>query len=160
RTGYTSEIGYEVYVRNATANAPAVWDKILAAGEPHGLRVIGPCHIRRIEGGFLAHGCDITFDTNPFELGMGYDWMATFDGGDFIGREALAKVKAEGASRGLAGIEIGGPPLGSFNDGTMIDSFGVYDGEQRIGYVPSACFSPRLEKNIGYAMVPTRYLEL
>lgn len=160
RTGYTSEIGYEVYVKNATKNAPAVWNMILEAGEPHGLKVIGPCHIRRIEGGFLAHGSDITFDTNPFEIGMGYDWMVNFEGGDFIGREALAKVKAEGATRGLAGIEISGPPLGSYNDGSMIDSFAVYDGEEAIGYVPSACFSPRLEKNIGYAMVPTAYLEL
>ncbi len=160
RTGYTSEVGYEVYVKEATRCAPAVWQMILAAGEAHGLRVTGPCHIRRIEGGILAHGSDITFRTNPFEIGMGYDWMVNFDGGDFIGRSALAEVKAQGATRGLAGIELGGSPLGSYNDGSMIDSFHVYDGEEKVGYVPSACYSPRLEKNIGYAMVPTRYLEL
>jgi len=160
RTGYTSEIGYEVYVKDATIHAAAVWDMILEAGEPHGLRVIGPCHIRRIEGGFLAHGSDITFRTNPFEIGMGYDWMVNFDGPDFIGKDALAKVKEEGPGRGLAGIEIGGQPLGSYNDGSMIDCFDVYDGEERIGEVTSACFSPRLEKNIGYAMVPSSYLEL
>src|SRR5699024_9979471 len=160
RTGYTSEIGYEVYVKDATRNAPAVWDMIVEVGQPHGLRVIGPCHIRRIEGGFLAHGCDITFNTNPFEIGMGYDWMVNFDGPDFIGKGALARVKEQGASRGLAGIEIDGAPLGSYNDGSMIDVFDVYDGDQRIGEVTSACFSPRREKSIGYAMVPTAYKEL
>lgn len=160
RTGYTAEVGYEVYVKNASRDAPAVWDMIVEAGKPHGLRVIGPCHIRRIEGGILAHGCDITFTTNPFEIGMGYDWMVNFDGPDFIGKSALARVKERGASRGLAGVEIGGPPLGSFNDGSMIDVFGAYDGEERIGEVTSACFSPRLEKNIGYAMVPTEYFEI
>src|SRR5690625_169348 len=86
RTGYTSELGYEIYLRDATANGIKLWDRVLEAGRPHGLQVIGPCHIRRIEGGILAFGCDIWYDTNPFEVGMGYDWMVDLRGGDdFIG---------------------------------------------------------------------------
>ena len=161
RTGYTAELGYEIYVHDASRNAMRIWDLIWQAGEPHGMKVIGPCHIRRIEGGILAHGSDITFDTNPYEVGMGYDWMVSLDkGADFIGKAALQHIKAAGPHRKLAGVEIGGAPLGTFNDGSMIDVFGVYDGEQRVGEVTSACYSPRLEKNIGYAMVPIELTEV
>src|SRR5699024_8829200 len=79
RTGYTGEIGYEIYVHDASQNAEKLWQLVLEAGEPHGLRVIGPCHIRRIEGGMLAHGADITVQTTPFGVGMGYDWMVDLE---------------------------------------------------------------------------------
>ena len=136
---------------------------MLEAGKPHGLEVIGPCHIRRIEGGILALGptCDMWYDTNPYEVGMGYDWMVDLESGThFIGHEALAKIKAEGPKRKLVGVEIGGEQLGSYNDGSMIDVFPVHKDGSRIGRVTSACFSPRLEKNIGYAMVPIEHSDL
>ena len=156
RTGYTAEVGYEIYVRDASRDGVRLWDAIWEAGQPHGLKVIGPCHIRRIEAGILAHGSDITFDTNPFEVGMGYDWMVNLDQeADFIGKEALTRIKAEGPRRMLAGIEIGGERLGSYIDGSMMDVMPVLYGGQRVGEVTSACYSPRLEKNIGYAMLPT-----
>lgn len=161
RTGYTSELGYEIYLRDATANGQRLWDRVLEAGRPHGLKVIGPCHMRRIEGGILAFGCDIWYDTNPFEVGMGYDWMVDLRGDDdFIGRRALERIKAEGVSRKLVGLEIGGPSVGCFNDGSMIDVFPVYKGDLRVGGVTSACYSPRLKKNIGMAMVPVEYSEI
>ncbi len=138
-----------------------LWDAVLEAGKPHDLAVIGPCHIRRIEGGILALGCDMWFDTNPYEVGMGYDWMVDLEqGADFIGKEALHKIKVEGPKRQLVGVEIEGANVGSFNDGAMIDVFGVNLGGDRIGEVTSACWSPRLEKNIGFAMVPTEHSEL
>ena len=163
RTGYTSELGFEIYLYEASKNGVALWDAVLEAGKPHGLEVIGPCHIRRIEGGILAlgPGCDMWYDTNPYEVGMGYDWMVDLESGtDFIGHEALAKIKAEGPKRKLVGVEIGGEQLGSYNDGSMIDVFPVHKDGSRIGRVTSACFSPRLEKNIGYAMVPIEQSEL
>lgn len=161
RTGYSGEIGYEIYVKNASQNAVAVWDRIWEAGAPHGMRVIGPCHIRRIEGGILAHGSDITFDTNPFEVGMGYNWMVNLNQeADFIGKQALQRIKSEGPTRKLAGLEIGGDRLGSYNDGSMIDVFPTYHDGREVGYVTSACHSPRLEKNIGYAMLPVELAEL
>ena len=58
------------------------------------------------------------------------------------------------------GVEIDGAKLGSYNDGSMIDVFPVHKGGGRIGEVTSACFSPRLEKNIGFAMVPIEHSEL
>lgn len=161
RTGYTSELGYEIYLYDATANGNTLWKTVLEAGAPHDLRVIGPCHIRRIEGGILAFGCDIWYDTNPFEVDMGYTWMVDLDqDADFIGKQALLRIKSEGPRRKLVGVEIDGPSLGSFIDNEMIDTFPVFDGSHRIGSVTSACHSPRLEKNIGFAMLPIEHAHM
>ena len=157
-TGYTAELGYEIYLYGASEHGVRLWEAVLEAGKPHDLAVIGPCHIRRIEGGILALGCDMWYDTNPYEVGMGYDWMVDLEqGSDFIGKEALHRIKEEGPNRKLVGVEISGAPLGAYNDGTMIDVFPVQKNGGRIGEVTSACFSPRLEKNIGYAMVPIEH---
>ncbi|MBA2575665.1 MAG: glycine cleavage system protein T [Euzebyaceae bacterium] len=163
RTGYTAELGYEIYLRNASRDGAKLWDTVLEAGEPHQLRVIGPCHIRRIEGGILALGDDMWYDTNPFEVGYGFEstWMVDLDQeADFVGKDALRRIKEQGISRKLVGVEIGGPSVGSYNDGAMIDVFPTYDGDRRIGQVTSACYSPRLERNIGYAMVPIAHEQL
>jgi glycine cleavage system aminomethyltransferase T len=163
RTGYTSELGFEIYLYDASKHGVTMWEKVLEAGKPHDLAVIGPCHIRRIEGGILAlgPGCDMWYDTNPYEVGMGYDWMVDLEqASDFIGKDALARIKAEGPRRQLVGVEIGGRGLGSYNDGAMPDVLPVHKDGGRIGQVTSACYSPKLEKNIGYAMVPTEFAEL
>jgi len=158
RTGYTAELGYEIYLKNASRNGVKLWDAVLEAGKPHGLAVIGPCHIKRIEAGILALGCDMWFDTNPYEVQMGYEWMVDLDQeADFIGKKALKRIKAEGVKRMLVGVEIGGPGLGSFNDGAMIDEFPVSRNGKQIGRVTSACYSPRLRKNIGFAMLPIEH---
>ena len=92
---------------------------------------------------------------------MGYEWMVDLNqDADFIGKAALQRIKAEGPHRKLAGVEIGGERLGSFNDGSMIDVMPVHHGGERVGQITSACYSPRLEKNIGYAMVPVELTEL
>ncbi|SDS61248.1 glycine cleavage T C-terminal barrel domain-containing protein [Microlunatus soli] len=161
RTGYTAEVGYEIYVKNASRDALQLWDLVWQAGQAHGMKVIGPSHIRRIEAGILAHGSDITFDTNPFEVGMGYDWMVDLDQqADFIGKQALQTIKDQGPTRRLAGVRIAGPRLGSYVDGTMIDLLPCYRNEEQVGHVTSACYSPRLESNIGYAMLPVELTRL
>jgi glycine cleavage system aminomethyltransferase T len=161
RTGYTAELGYEIYLFEASRHGERLWGAVLEAGRPHGLAVIGPSHIRRIEGGILAYGADMWLDTNPYEVGMGYDWMVDLEQkADFIGKHALARIKQEGVRRKLAGVEIGGASLGAYNDGSMIDVFPVTRGGEPVGRVTSACHSPRLGKNIGYAMVPVELAEL
>jgi glycine cleavage system aminomethyltransferase T len=161
RTGYTAELGYEIYLFEASRHGERLWDAVLEAGRPHGLTVIGPSHIRRIEGGILAHGADMWLDTNPYEVGMGYDWMVDLEQkADFIGKQALAGIKQEGVVRKLAGVEIAGASLGAYNDGAMIDVFPVTRSGVRVGKVTSAYHSPRLDKNIGYAMVPIELAEL
>jgi aminomethyltransferase len=100
-------------------------------------------------------------DTNPYEVEMGYEWMVDLEQeADFIGKEALRRIKNEGVKRKLVGVEIGGKKLGSYLDGTMIDFFPIHANDDRIGNVTSACYSPRLEKNIGYAMVPIELAKL
>jgi glycine cleavage system aminomethyltransferase T len=160
RTGYTGELGYEIYLYDATANGTRLWNTVLEAGRPHGLAVTGPCHIRRIEGGILAFGADIWYDTNPFEVGMGYPWMVNLgQQADFVGKQALRRIKADGPSRKLVGIEIGGPPAGTYIDNEMIEMYPVWRGGHQAGTVTSACYSPRLQKNIGYAMLPIALAE-
>ena len=156
RTGYTAELGFEIYLYDASKNGVKLWDAVLEAGKPHGLEVIGPCHIRRIEGGILAlgPGCDMWYDTNPYEVGMGYDWMVDLESGtDFIGKDALRRSRPRApAQAGRRRDRRRG--LGSYNDGSMMDVFPVHKDGTGSARSTSACFSPRLEKNIGYAMVP------
>jgi glycine cleavage system aminomethyltransferase T len=164
RTGFSGEVGYEIYLRNASRDGMRLWDTVMEAGEASEIRPIAPSHVRRIEGGFLSWGNDITQDTNPFEVGYGFEstWMVDLDQeADFIGKEALRRIKAQGVTRKLVGVEIAGPNVGYFNDGSMIDTFPVSDPKGlRIGDVTSACWSLSLEKNIGYAMVPVAYESL
>jgi glycine cleavage system aminomethyltransferase T len=161
RTGYTAELGFEIYLHNASRDAGKLWDRVFEAGRPHGLRPIGPSHIRRIEAGMLAYGCDITLDTNPLEVGYDYKWMVDLDQeADFVGKAALKRIKAEGVTRLMVGLEMDGERLGSYNDGSMIEPFPVFahSGEP-IGQVTSACYSPRLERNIGLAMLAIDHTE-
>jgi aminomethyltransferase len=99
-------------------------------------------------------------DTNPYEVELGYEWMVDLEQeADFVGKEALGRIKEQGVKRKLIGVEIAGERLGSYNDGSMIDVFPVFRNGRPVGKVTSACYSPRLEKNIGYAMVPIEYTE-
>jgi len=161
RTGYSGELGYELYLRDASRDGLRLWDAVIEAGEAHGLSPIGPCHIRRIEGGILAYGCDMTLDENPYEVGYGYKWMVELEQEqDFIGRDELRKIANRGVSRKLVGVEIGGAPLGSYSDGSFPDFLEVASRGQAVGKLTSACWSPRLKKNIGYAMVSEAHAEL
>ena len=161
RTGYTGEVGYEIYLHDASKNGVWLWDRVLEAGRPHGLEVIGPCHIRRIEGGILAFGADMWYENNPFEVGYHYTWMVDLDQeADFMGKAALTRIKDEGVTQKLVGVDIEGENLGTYIDNEMPDVFPVHASGNEIGRVTSACHSPRLEKNIGFAMLPIGFTEI
>ena len=114
----------------------------------------GPSDIPCIEAGILNYGIDMTLSDNPYEVGLG--WLVDLDKeADFIGREALKRTKAHGVKRKLVGIEIDGPPI-EFN----MTRWPVSAGGERVGHVTSAIHSPRLRKNIGYAMVPIDFAPL
>ena len=164
RTGYTGEVGYEIYLRNASRDAQTLWDKVLEAGRSHNIAVIGPCQIRRVEAGILSYGSDIAVDNNrlndygwlnPYEVGLEYTVDLDKDQ-DFIGREALKRVAAEGVKRKVVGIELEGDPI----IGYIEDYLEVVDGDDLIGQVSSVFYSPRLERNIGYAQVPIALAEI
>jgi aminomethyltransferase len=147
RTGWTGEVGFEIYLRDGSCGEE-LWDRVMAAGEPYNISATGPSDIRRIEAGILNYGIDLTLDTNPYEAGLG--WLVDLEQeADFVGKEALKRIKANGAKRKLVGVEIAGDPL----DLNMTSWSVSVDGRE-VGRVTSAVYSPRLEKNIGYAMVP------
>ncbi len=146
RTGWTGEVGYEVYLRDGRRGGD-LWERIMEAGRPYNIRPTGPSDIRRIEAGILNYGIDMTLENNPYELGLGR--LVDLDKeADFPGREALRRIAAEGVRRRLTGVEIAGPPI----DFNMTRWPAARNGEQA-GWVTSAIYSPRLEKNIGLAMV-------
>jgi glycine cleavage system T protein len=148
RTGWTGEVGYEIYLRDGSRGVE-LWDRVMEAGKPYDIAPTGPSDIRRIEAGILNYGIDMTIENNPFEVGLG--WQVNLDqAADFVGREALTRIKAEGVSRILAGVEIGGDPLD-----LNMDRWAVFWNDSRVGHITSAVFSPRLDRNIGYAMIPT-----
>ena len=70
RTGWTSEVGYEIYLEDTTKGTE-LWDKVMAAGKPFNVRPTGPSDIRRIEGGIFNWGADMTYENNPYEMGLG-----------------------------------------------------------------------------------------
>ena len=97
RTGWSGEVGYEIYLRDGN-RGDELWEKVMAAGKPFHIAPTGPSDIRRVEAGILNHGIDITLDTNPYEVDL--DRLVNLDQeADFIGKEALKKIKAEGVKR-------------------------------------------------------------
>jgi len=149
RTGWTGELGYELYLLDPS-QGEKLWNRVMEAGKPFGIAATGPSDIRRIEAGILNHGIDMTIENNPYEIGM----ERLVDAGkshDFIGKEALRKIREAGPSRRLVGVEIGGAPL-ELN----MTRWPVRIGGRTVGHVTSAVHSPRLQKNIGYAYVPVQ----
>jgi glycine cleavage system T protein len=153
RTGWTAEVGYEIYLRDGSRGTD-LWERIMSAGAPYDIRPTGPSDIRRVEAGILNYGADMTVENNPFEVGL--ERLVELEKEtDFMGREALRRVAEHGVTRKLAGVEIDGDPL-PFND----RRWPVRGGDEMVGAVTSALFSPRLEKNIGYAWLPAATAEL
>jgi glycine cleavage system aminomethyltransferase T len=143
RTGWTGELGYELYLLDP-ARGSDLWEALMAAGKPHGMAPTGPSDIRRIEAGILNYGIDMTLENNPYELGL--ERLVELDKpSEFIGRDALRRIKQDGVKRRLVGLELEGPPL-ELN----MTRYPV----RPAGHVTSVVYSPRLDKNIGYAQVP------
>lgn len=147
RTGWSSELGYELYLQDS-ARGDALWERIMAAGKPFGLKPGHTSSIRRIEGGMLSYHADADIDTNPYELGL--DRLVNLDSGaDFIGKAALQRIAATGVSRKQVGLVIEGTPL----TGPNTTFWPITRDGATVGKVTSAIHSPRLQQNIALAMV-------
>ncbi len=149
RTGWTGELGYEIYLREDPSLGVELWERIMKAGEPFQIRPTGPSDIRRMEAGIFNYGGDMTLENNPFEV-TGLERLVEDQATDYIGKQALARIQAEGVKRKLVGIEIDGAPL-------QVDCQAFWPARSAgsvVGKVTNAVHSPRLEKNIGYAWVP------
>jgi len=154
RTGWSSELGYELYLRDGSWG-DELWEKIMAAGRPFGLQPGHTSTIRRIEGAMLSYHADADIYTNPYELGL--DRLVSPDmEADFIGKTALRLIRDTGVSRKQVGLRIDGPPLTGPNTTfwpVSMDGIGI-------GKVTSAVYSPRLDQNIALAMVSATYAEI
>ena len=151
RTGWSSELGYEIYLRDGS-KGNELYEKIMAAGKEYGIQPGHTSSIRRIEGGMLSYHADADIHTNPFELGL--DHLVNLDSEiNFIGKKALKKIKENGISRKQVGLIIDCAPL----SGPNTTFWPIKKDRKQIGKVTSAVYSPRLKKNIALAMVEINF---
>lgn len=149
RTGFSAERGYEIYLYDATVNAEKMWYAVLEAGKKHNLHVIAPGHHRRIEAGILSYGQDMDIETNPYQCGLG--WQVDLTKESFIGKDALAKIKAQGVSHKLCGVQFGGEQITWY----PADFYHVKNkNDELVGHITSAWYSPTIGSNVGFAFVP------
>jgi aminomethyltransferase len=150
RTGYTGELGYEIWCH--PKDAPAVWDAVTAAGQPHAITPFGleALDMVRIEAGLIFAGYEFDDQTDPFEAGIGFA-VALKNEEDFIGREALLRRKAH-PQRRLVGLELMGNESAAPGDC-------VHVGRAQVGNITSATRSPFLRKNIAFARLAVEHAE-
>ena len=147
RTGWSSEFGYELFLRDGS-KGDLLWEKIMAAGKDFGLKPGHTSSIRRIEGAMLSYHADADIHTNPFEVGL--DRLVSFDTDiDYVGKEALKKIKTEGIKRKQIGLILDCDPL----KGPNTTFWEIIKDNKIIGKVTSAVYSPRLKKNIALAII-------
>jgi aminomethyltransferase len=145
RTGYTGEDGFELYV--AANDAPILWRRLMEAGEQDGILPagLGARDSLRLEMGYALYGNDLDDNHTPLEAGLG--WVVKFDKGEFAGRAALSRLKAQGLREKLVGFtlkERGFPRHG----------YEVRVAGEPAGEVTSGIHSPSLQQGIGLAYVP------
>ena len=150
RTGYTGELGYEVFCH--PDDGPAVWDAIWEAGQAHGLKPLGleALDMIRIEAGLIFAGYEFDDQVDPFEAGIGFAVKLDSED-DFIGKEALVERQAH-PQRRLVGLELEGNETAGHGDE-------VYVGRRRVGVVTSGTRSPTLRKNIALCRMAVQYGE-
>ncbi len=177
RTGYTGDLGYELWVERD--HAEALWDALLTFGAKHDLQPAGQhaMDICRIEAGLILAEVDYVHSRramieaqrySPFELSL--DWAVSMDKGSFVGRRALMQELRRGVSRRIVGIEIdwatasrfftdlGLPPTPPSEPwGSKVP---VYSGSRQVGWGTSGCWSPTLKKYIGLATVRSAYAQV
>jgi glycine cleavage system aminomethyltransferase T len=156
RTGWTGEVGYEIYLRDSTRGGD-LWDRVRQAGEPFGIRAIAPSEARRIEAGIFNYGSDMRVDDTPFHISGLEKFVELGQEQDFMGKAALARLAETGVDRKLVGIDVEGTPMS--DEGALNDFWPVRAvGGGRIGRVTGAAWSPRLERNVGFAWVSSAHM--
>lgn len=144
RTGYTGELGYEIYLPSKMTKE--VWDGLLDGGEKYGAAPIGlgARDTLRFEPGYCLYGHELDEDTSPLEAGL--SWVVKLKAGDFIGRDALVAEKESKPARKLIGLEVTGK-------GIPRQGFTVHHNGETVGKVTSGTFSPTLKKALAIAIV-------
>ena len=154
RTGWSSELGYEIFLLNSKQGND-LYNHLMKIGEPMGLRPGHTSTIRRIEGGMLSYHADMTINTNPLELGL--DKYIDLDKDfNFVGKDALISILNKGINRKQVGIIIDDEPM----LGPNTRFWDIYADDSVVGKVTSAVYSPRLKKNIALGMIKVDYSNL
>jgi aminomethyltransferase len=146
RSGWSRQGGFELYLRDGK-RGDELWELVVEAGKPHNIAPAAPSWIERIESGLLDYGTDMTLENNPFEMGLDR-FVDLEQEAEFIGKQALQRIQAEGIAQKLVGLEMVGEKVTAFEGRWPVTAEG-----KPIGYVTGATHSPRLEKNIALAMV-------
>jgi aminomethyltransferase len=154
RTGYTGELGFELYFRGDFETSKKVWDAVFEAGAEFGIEPIGLAarDTLRLEKGYMLYGNDIDDTTNPLEAGLG--WITKLSKGEFNGSDVLNRVKAEGLKRRLIGFEVMTDKFIARHD------YNIVSNGRIIGKVTSGNMSPNLEKPIGMGYVEAEFKEI
>jgi len=154
RTGYTGELGYEIYFKGSEEEALKIWNKIFEAGTQYKIKPVGlgARDTLRLEMGFCLYGNDIDRTTNPIEAGLG--WITKIKKGDFIGRDILRKIKENGVERKLVAI--------TSNEKIMPrHGYGIFNNNgKKIGVITSGTLSPVLGKPIAMGYVKKEFAEI
>ncbi len=151
RSGWSKQGGFELYLRDG-ARGNALWDLVVEAGRPHDIRPGTPSAIERVESGLLSYGSDLTLEDSPRQCGL--EGFTKIDKrADYVAREALVREAGTAPDRRLARVVIGGAPTEGALLPWPVSRGGPFGGEP-IGLVTSAEHSPRLGRNIGFAMLP------
>jgi aminomethyltransferase len=150
RTGWTSEVGFEVYLTD-TSKGTEVYEALMEAGREFNVKPTGPSDIRRIEGAIFNWGADMTYENNPIEMGL--ERLVAWDLPEeaSISLKALRAIRERGVDRRINGVEIDGEPFPDLNN----VKWPVTHAGEPIGRVTSAIYSPRLRSNIGFAWLPS-----
>lgn len=153
RTGYTGELGFEIYFKSSRSLADTVWNAIMDAGREYSIKPIGlgARDTLRLESGFCLYGNDIDRTTNPLEAGLG--WITKLEKGDFIGRDVLLKVQQDGLKRKLVGFTI------DEDKAFPRHGYEIRADGKTIGVVTSGTVSPVLVKGIGMGYVTLPYAQ-
>jgi aminomethyltransferase len=151
RTGYTGEDGFEFYF--SPASSVHVWNTLLDAGQAEGLipAGLGARNTLRLEAGFALYGHELDEDTTLLEANLG--WITKLEKGDFLGRDVLARQRAEGVAKKLVGFEM-------IDRAPARDGYPVWAKGKKVGKVTSGSPAPYLKKNIGMAYVPPEDIEV
>jgi aminomethyltransferase len=150
RTGYTGELGYELYVRPERAGT--LWDEILSAGQGLGVGPVGlgARDTLRFEVGFCLYGHELDEQITPLEAGLA--WTVKLKKGRFLGRSALARQKEQGVPRRIVGLEVRQRVIARAG-------YEVHTGGQHVGSVTSGTFSPTLKRSLAMALVQREALD-
>jgi glycine cleavage system aminomethyltransferase T len=150
RTGWTSEVGYEIYLLD-TSRGTELWETLMEVGAPYGVKPTGPSDIRRIEGGIFNWGADMTYENNAYEMGLDRLVDTGLADDASISIAALRRIRDAGVRRRIVGVELDGEPVPALNN---LKWPAVAASAEPVGKVTSAIWSPRLRRNIGYCWVP------